>query len=241
MDINTNLDWKMDNIEYTQMANLYDKFYINKNYSKEVDFIKTFIKDGNAKILDAGCGTGNHAKILHDLGYDVMGFDKSQEMVDIANSKLKNHFFVCDLLNYGYREKYDLIISFFAVFNHLKNYKELKIVLQNLKSSLKDKGTIIIDLHNPQKSGEKKEIIENAERVMKWRKCNFFKKEFSKITYTVGGTTYKTKHTFKIFNVSKLYKVAKELGFKEINFYENYNNSTTATKKSKNIQMVLTC
>ena len=34
----------MKNIEYTKMAYLYDKFYVNKNYSKEVDFIKNFIK-----------------------------------------------------------------------------------------------------------------------------------------------------------------------------------------------------
>lgn len=229
----------MKNIEYTKMAYLYDKFYVNKNYSKEVDFIKNFIKNDDAKILDAGCGTGNHAKILYDLGYKVAGFDQSQQMVDIANTKIKDCFWVGNLLNYNHKEKYDLIISFFAVFNHLKNYKEFKMALLKLKSNLKDKGTIIIDLHNPQTSGTKQEIVENATRLMKWKKCNLLKKEFSTITYKVGQYIYKTKHIFKIFNINKLYRIAKEIGFNLVEFYENYNKNSVATKSSKNIQMVL--
>lgn len=35
---------------------LYDKFYASKKYDKEVEFIKYFITDMNAIILDAGCG-----------------------------------------------------------------------------------------------------------------------------------------------------------------------------------------
>jgi len=228
----------MESIEYTKMAYLYDKFYINKNYSKEVNFIKSFTTN-NAKILDAGCGTGNHAKILHNLGYDVIGFDKSKDMINIANTKVENHFFVDDLLSFHHKEKFDLIISFFAVFNHLKNYKEFKLALSNLKSTLKDNGTIIIDLHNPQKNGQKKEVAGNAIRVMKWRKCSFTKKEFSKITYFVDGKIYKTKNCFKIFSIKKLHSIAKELGFTNISFYENYDNSTSATIRSKNIQMIL--
>lgn len=221
------------------MAYLYDKFYINKNYSREVDFIKSFINSDNAQILDVGCGTGNHAKLLDDMGYNIVGFDKSQEMVDIANSKVKDSFWVGGLLNYNHNKKYDLIISFFAVFNHLKNYREFRKALLNLKSNLKDKGVIIIDLHNPQKNGRKEELVEGTTRIMKWRKCDLLKKEFSKIIYKVDGITYKTRHVFKIFNIDKLYKIAKEIGFREIVFYENYNNSTNATKNSKNIQMVL--
>jgi len=229
----------MKNIEYTKMAYLYDEFYANKKYEKEVDFIKSFIKDKNCKILDAGSGTGNHAKILSDLGYTVKGFDQSEEMVEIANSKVKNAFEVGELLTFKSDEKYDLIISFFAVFNHLKNYKEFELALKNLKACLNEEGTIIIDLHNPLKSGKKIEELKNAKRIMKWRKLSLLKKEFSKITYIVGNKKYKTSHTFKIFQIAKLQKIAESLDFGSINFYENYGN-LAATKNSKNIQMVLT-
>ena len=62
-------------VEYGQMAQYYDLFYKNKNYSAEIDFIKNFINTDDCKILDAGCGTGNHALLLYKNRYDVAGFD----------------------------------------------------------------------------------------------------------------------------------------------------------------------
>ncbi len=229
----------MKDIEYTQMATLYDEFYKNKNYTKEVDFIKNFIEDKSIKILDVGCGSGTHAKILSDCGYDVKGFDKSPDMVSIANSKVPEHFFVDDLLNIKHDQKYDLIVSFFAVFNHLQGYKEFIVALNNLKHLLKDKGKIIVDLHNPQKNGSKTERIENAVRIMKWHKCNLLKKEFSKITYIVNNKTFKTTHVFKIYSLEKLRKIAKNSGFAYVQFCENYNVDSVAKNSSKNIQMIL--
>ncbi len=229
----------MKDIEYTSMAYVYDKFYQNKNYKKEVDFIKEFIKDKKSNILDAGSGTGNHAKILHDQGYNVIGFDKSEDMVNIANSKINDGFFHGDLLNFKINKKFDLIISFFAVFNHLRSYKALNKALLNLKSALQDDGTIIIDLHNPQNSGEKVETIDNITRIMKWKKCSLLNKEFSKLTYIVDGKIYKTSHIFKIFKMKKLKTLAEKQGFKKVCFYENYDKQKLASKLSKNIQMVL--
>jgi len=229
----------MKNIEYSKMAPLYDKFYANKNYLKEVDFITHFAKKSDY-VLDAGCGTGKHAKILSDLGFQVYGFDQSESMVDIANSKIPKHFFVDDLLTFCYNAQYDIIISFFAVFNHLKNYKQFKTSLSNLKRHLKPNGRIIIDLHNPQKSGKKTESIENGTRIMKWKKCDLVKKEFTKIIYEVDGKTFKTKRVFKIYKIKKLRDIAHDIGFYSVDFYENYNTSTKASKKSKNVQMVLT-
>lgn len=229
----------MKNIEYSKMAYLYDSFYKNKDYSSEVNFIKHFILDNTSQILDAGCGTGSHSEILHNLGYKIEGFDISPEMVEIANSKVEDKFFVANLLTFNNEKYYDLIISFFAVFNHLKNYKQFKTALANLKSILQENGTIIIDLHNPQSSGTKSETIDNATRKMTWKKCGLLKKEFTKIKYTINKQIYTTRHIFKIFKQNKLLSIANDLGFKDIDFYENYDITKSASKKSKNIQMVL--
>ncbi len=228
-----------ENIEYTKMAYLYDKFYQNKNYDKEVDFIKNFIKNQNVNILDAGCGTGSHAKILYNLGYNVYGFDLNKEMIEIANSKVSNHFFVGNILNYKSDKKLGLILSFYAVFNHLKTYKEFELALINLKNLLTESGTIIIDLHNPQNNGTKVDKVDNATRIMKWHYCRMLKKEFTKLTYLIDNKSYISHHTFKIFKIGKLQKLANKLGFKTCRFYENYNLNTPATNSSKNIQMVL--
>ena len=229
----------MRNIEYTKMAYLYDKFYSKKDYRSEVEFIKNFIGDKTQLILDAGCGSGNHSKILYDMGYNVLGFDKSPDMVAIANQKVPDKFFVDNLLSTNCQDKFNVIISFFAVFNHLKNYREFEQAIVNLKSLLLDGGKIIIDLHNPQKSGVKTETIDVASRTMTWRKCNLLKKEFTKIEYTVGEDKFVTRRTFKIFDINKIREIAIKTGFSSVNFYENYDTNRPASKSSKNIQVVL--
>lgn len=220
------------------MACFYDNFYVKKNYAGEVEFIRQFV-DNDASILDAGCGTGNHAKILQDLGYKISGFDISPDMVNIAREKVNGDFFVSDLLNVKLDKKFDLIISFFAVFNHLKGYSQFKHALQNLKNCLKDNGKIIIDLHNPQRSGKKIEKLDNATRIMSWRKCSVLGREFSRITYVVSDKKLVAHHVFRIFKMEKLAKIARTISFKNVEFYENYSLETKASSYSKNIQMVL--
>ena len=42
----------------------------------------------NDRILDIGCGTGNHILSLKRLGLDISGIDASADMIDIARSRL---------------------------------------------------------------------------------------------------------------------------------------------------------
>jgi len=109
----------------------------------------------------------------------------------------------------------------------------------NLKKGLNQNGTIVIDLHNPQKNGKKIDSIENATRIMKWKKYTLLKKEYSKISYIVDGKKYNTRHKFKIYDIEKLRKITKELGFSNVNFCENFNIDKPANSKSKNIQMII--
>lgn len=51
-------------------------------------FVGRYIEDLDARILDAGCGTGNMAQILHQIGYcNLDGLDPSQGMLAIAKHK----------------------------------------------------------------------------------------------------------------------------------------------------------
>ena len=46
------------------------------------------LQDFDARILDAGCGTGNMAQVLHQMGYDrIDGLDSSAGMLEIAQRK----------------------------------------------------------------------------------------------------------------------------------------------------------
>ena len=76
------------------------------------------------KVLDAGCGTGEHAVHLAALGYDVYGLDFSSRAIEQAraNAAARNvvaHFEVADALALRNEPTYDTVIdsALFHVFD----------------------------------------------------------------------------------------------------------------------------
>ena len=226
-------------MEYKEFAKYYDKFYQNKNYKKETEFLKNFI-NANDKILDVGCGSGIHAVLLTDNGFEVDGLDLNKEMLEIAKTRLKTNLYWQNILEIDISKKYNMIISMFAVFNHLKDTDELMRGLMNLKQLLHDGGKIIIDLHNPQSSGSKIDTYDNMTRVMKWNYDRSLKIEKSDIIFEIDGIKYTDTHTFRIFTIDEMKKCCERVGLKVVNVYENYDINKEGTSTSKNLQFLIT-
>lgn len=75
---------------YTGFAQVYDKFMDNVPYDEWAqDIRKILLKYGISEgiLLDLGCGTGNITRRLADYGYDMIGIDISEEMLQIAMEK----------------------------------------------------------------------------------------------------------------------------------------------------------
>ena len=223
-------------MEYGQMAKYYDLFYKDKNYTKEIYFIKNLI--GNRKtILDVGCGTGIHMHLLESIGYEVDGIDLSKDMLEIAVSRVNGKVYQGNLLDYKINKKYDVIISMFAVFNHLKSYEELEQGIINSYSHLKNNGILIIDLHNGRNDGEKETNYNNYKRIMKWQfdKDHFI--EHTDIDYIIDNKIYHDTHDFKIYEIDKIKEILNKHNFK-YKLYENY-SFIFAGDNSKNIEIVI--
>ncbi len=80
--------------------------------------IVTLEREGwvRGKVLDVGCGTGEHTIYLSALGYDVYGLDFSPRAVEQAraNAAARNvevHFQVADALAVGDDTTYDTVID----------------------------------------------------------------------------------------------------------------------------------
>lgn len=225
-------------MEYKEFAKYYDKFYHNKDYKNEVDFLMNFIKEKD-EIIDIGCGTGIHASLIANKGFEVEGLDISNEMLDIAKTRLNSKLYLQNILDINIDKKYDVIISMFAVLNHLKDVKDLEKCLFNLKNILKDDGKIIIDLHNPTSSGSKIDYFENMVRTMEWNYDSILKIEKSKIIFEIGNKKYIDSHIFKIFTIDEVKECCKNVGLEIKNIYENYNINKKGTEISKNLQFVI--
>src|SRR5712691_9282894 len=72
-------------------AAAYDDLYQDKDYVAECDLIENvFNLYGQPlvrRVLDLGCGTGGHAVLLAGRGYDVVGVDRSPEMLERARAR----------------------------------------------------------------------------------------------------------------------------------------------------------
>lgn len=223
-------------MEYKEFAKYYDIFYSKKDYKKEVNFLKNFIKKDD-KIIDIGCGTGIHASLLSE--YDIDGLDLNKEMLEIAKTRITGKLYNQNILDINITKKYNVIISMFAVINHLKDIVELEKCLFNLKNILLPGGRIIIDLHNPQSSGEKVDCYDNIERKMIWNYDKDKKIETSKIIFKIDNKIYNDSHIFKIFGIGDIENVCKKLELKVINVYENYDVLKKGSSNSKNLQFII--
>lgn len=68
----------------------YDLLYATKDYAKEAAYISGIVKrhgPGARTLLDLGCGTGVHSCAFARAGYQVVGVDRSETMLERARER----------------------------------------------------------------------------------------------------------------------------------------------------------
>lgn len=142
---------------FGKYADFYDFLYKDKDYQGECDTIEEIFKKYSKKkvssILDLGCGTGNHAFVLVDRGYKIVGVDRSEAMLSNAERKLakfkkkKNlSFQIGDIRNWRIDEKFDAVIMMFAVLGYQLNDDDVFNTLATVKRHLQKDGLFIFDV-----------------------------------------------------------------------------------------------
>ena len=72
---------------YTSFAQVYDLFMDNVPYEEWSKYVISLLKEEKIEdglVLDLGCGTGKMTRLLAAAGYDMIGIDYSEEMLEIA-------------------------------------------------------------------------------------------------------------------------------------------------------------
>ena len=76
---------------YSGFAALYDMFMDNIPYEEWGQYLVGLLKEYQVDqgiIAELGCGTGKITELLAMEGYDMIGIDNSEEMLQIAREKL---------------------------------------------------------------------------------------------------------------------------------------------------------
>jgi SAM-dependent methyltransferase len=136
---------------FSESAAVYDLIYQSfKDYDAEAAQIAEYIKSNapNAQsILDVGCGTGEHARLLaQHYGYHVDGVDIEPEFVRLAREKNPDgQFWQVDMRAFDTGKEYDVVLCLFSSIGYVKTLDGVRATLANFSSHLRDDGLILLE------------------------------------------------------------------------------------------------
>ena len=106
--------------------------------------------DNTNTLLDCGCGNGKNMIYAQSLGYHCVGFDISNNLLDICKNKGLNVYYQ-DVLNLKNNNKYNKIISI-AVLHHLQTLEEQIAAIKNLCDCLDNNGKLLVSFWSKEKT-----------------------------------------------------------------------------------------
>ena len=147
---------------YQTFAYLYDDLTQNVEYEKRCDYILSFFEKNGIKsgtVLDLACGTGSMSIPFMKKGYNIIGLDYSEEMLEIASNRLSevgNNFSLLKtkMQEFELPEKADACICCLDSINHLNNIDDVQSTFKNVYDSLNKNGLFVFDVNTVYKHNE---------------------------------------------------------------------------------------
>jgi SAM-dependent methyltransferase len=139
-----------------QHAGAYDTVYAAKNYGAECDAVERLIArygDGAMKtLLDMGCGTGRHAAIFADHGFEVTGIDQSESMLALARERAQQAglasnptFLYGDIRTFSAPHRFDATLMNFNVLGYMTSNDDVLGALGTARRNVRTAGLFVAD------------------------------------------------------------------------------------------------
>lgn len=141
---------------YVRFAEVYDALMTDIPYNKYVEWIQSVAPASQFKrLLDIGCGTGTMAALLHQVGYDVIGLDLSEEMLAVAHERLQQlqieiPLFAMSMTELEGFEDLDVAIIPIDSINYVIEQEDVIETFTRIYNSLRNGGQLLFDVHSLQ-------------------------------------------------------------------------------------------
>lgn len=147
---------------YTSFARVYDTFMDNIPYQEWAGYLVGLLREYGiceGLVLDLGCGTGSMTERLADSGYDMIGADNSEEMLEIAMEKriASGHeilYLLQDMREFELYGTVRAVISVCDSLNYITEEEDLLQVFSLVNNYLDPEGLFIFDFNTQYKYQE---------------------------------------------------------------------------------------
>ncbi len=227
--------------DYTSFSEIYDTLmHPDINYEQIADFIEN-IFDFSGKnpemVVDLACGTGNLTLPLAERGYDMIGVDKSFDMLSIARKKAAQKkdilFLNQDMTKLDLYGTADAFISMIDGVNYILNPNSLYQMFKKIKTCFLNKnGIVIFDISSEFKLkkiiGNNTFIHDTDDIFYSWE--NKFNERYSVSDmylnfFVKSGKGYERfceRHLQKAYSAKTIKEILKKAGFKKITAYDGF-------------------
>lgn len=163
---------------YTSFASVYDTFMDNIPYEEWAEYLVDLLKEYGIRdglVLDLGCGTGNMTELLATAGYDMIGVDNAEEMLEIAMEKREKSghdilYLLQDMREFELYGTVKAIVSICDSINYITEEEDLLEVFRLANNYLDPKGIFIFDFNTVYKY---RELLGNQTIAEDREDCSF--------------------------------------------------------------------
>ena len=226
---------------YTSFAEVYDTFMDNVPYEEWADYLEERLKEYGVKdglVLELGCGTGSMTELLAEKGYDMIGVDYSEDMLEIAMEKRieSGHDILYLLQNMQEFELYGTVKAVVSVcdsVNYITEKAELEEVFRLVNNYLDPQGIFIFDFNTEYKY---REILGNQVIAEDREECSFIWENYYDHTSMINEyeltlfvqeeddlyRKYQESHFQKAYTLRDIRSMIEASGLKFVTAYDAY-------------------
>ena len=115
-----------------------------------IDHLVGYLNIGEGEsVLDLACGRGRHAIYLASKGYQVTGYDLSENNIKFAKQLASDNLkFKVQDMRYAYDEQFDIVLNLFTSFGYFDTLEDNIKTLKAIKKALRPNGLAVIDFLN---------------------------------------------------------------------------------------------
>ena len=226
---------------YRILAPYYDEWNAEIDYGRWADaIVEIFNREFPGKVesvLDLGCGTGSMTIALAERGYDMIGLDRSSEMLSVARERAfeagcgeSSLWLGQDMTSFELYGTVEAVVSCLDSINHLTDRKALLSCLSLVRNYLVPNGLFIFDLNSQMKFeklyGDASYVFEAPGVFCTWQNSYHPKSKLCHFDITLfeeqddgSYLRYDERQTERMYTIRAIKKLLADRGFELLGAY----------------------